>query len=274
MGSKRKPPNFKKLVRDAIKRCGSQEKLAHELHLGRTAISMWLTGSHKPKLEAVIALAKISPYPDRYFLWKLAGLDDRTIELAARDLLGEREAEPGERVPVPQVRLRSHGFEEVGRNLPFAPQVIPEKASPAYIIVDEELRSGGLAIGDILLLDTYVRDAKDPRPFWGEPVLIRFAPEPNHDYPEATYVGKLSIDRGGLKPYSLWVATLWPWPGFEIDREVGMVQRLAIGTWPETVDMKNPHPSEGEALEALRLRPGVSLIARVIGWFGPGMRKR
>jgi hypothetical protein len=274
MGSKRKPPSFKKLVRDAIKRCGSQEKLAQELHRGRTAISMWITGSHKPKLEAVIALAKISPYPDRYFLWKLAGLDDRTIELAARDLLGEREAEPGERILVPQVRPTSQGLEQIGHNLPFARQTIPEQASPGYITVDEELRSGGLAAGDILLLDTYIRDAKDPRPFWGEPVLIRFTPEPNLDYPDAIYVGKIWIDRGLARPYSLWAAVLWPWPGFEIDRDVGMVQRLGVGVWPETVDMKNPHPSEGEALEALRLRPGVSLLARVIGWFGPGMRKR
>jgi len=276
MGNKRRGPSFKKLLRDAIKREGSQEKLANKLGLGRTAIGAWLTGQAKPSVKAIVNLGNQSPFPDRLFLWKLAGLNEQALKGAAGEIVRESTTppDPSQTFLVPHVKPTAQGFEELGDALPVSTRAIPEGIVAGYMVVGEELKSIGLAPGDILLLDTHIRDAKDPRPFWGQPVLVAFGSGGRIDYPETVFLGRLSFEVMQSNLYSSWGAVLWPWPGCELDKESGLISRIGVGTWPANVDMRNPHPPRFAALDAIRLEPGTSIIARVVGWFGTGTCKR
>jgi hypothetical protein len=265
MKHRKKPAPFKSLLKKAIKRHGSQQKLADILKMGRTAVSAWLTGDNKPSVQALIELGNNSPFPDCLHFWGLAGLDDRSLLGAAREIAGAwaRPLESSETVLVPEVCLTTMGFQTGEGRLPIPVEAIPNRFTTAYVIVNELLAYSGRR-GDVLLLDTHIADGRDPKSFWDQVVIAKYGDADTTLF----FVGVLRFVKDPSQLYSRWSADLWPWPVAELFEDTRHVTTVNVGGWPEPVDMKSPHPSEAEARQRISLKNGWSILARVVGWFG------
>jgi transcriptional regulator with XRE-family HTH domain len=241
-----------------------QAAFAKKLGASRPALSAWETGTTPVPSEVLIRLGKLaSDDGARWWFWKQAGLDEKTMLRLAEKVFRERGGAPATEGEVIRVPPHSEtGEVSEGPPLALPVQCVPNPDSTRYLVLHKDSISPtvygeldpalhGLAVGDIVVFDESEKNAKD---LLGDIVLAEF-----EDYKPPSNVFFLGLLHFRLQApsTSLWEVALWP-PGWATGFEIG-----------ESKAPRDAKATFEEARANIRLYDRWRIRGRVICWLRP-----
>jgi transcriptional regulator with XRE-family HTH domain len=150
----------------------TQAEFAKCFGVTQSMISAWEAGRDVPSAEIWIKLGELSGYPDCYWFWQQAGLDQQKLLAATEQMLRDqiRDADSplleGQIVLVPRVHKTPQGLEPAGLPLAMPVEAIPNPLSTYCFQLDEVEAVG----------DTAGADGGSLSPFLGELILLEELP--------------------------------------------------------------------------------------------------
>jgi transcriptional regulator with XRE-family HTH domain len=165
----------------------SQVEFARLLGTTPPTISRWEAGKVIPPADVMIKLAVLAPNPDHAIRFLVeAGADRQAILRMAQRISEEVKA-----AILPQEIIESlmHGERQKAAErlaltpLPagVAPYLGPDLGPASYLIINSEFVGGMYGDGQIVIVDSDVKDPQDPQPFWRQIVLAEFPPYEERD---------------------------------------------------------------------------------------------
>jgi len=258
----------------------SQAELADILGVKQATVSAWEVEENPPSAEACFKLATLATKPEDSLLFlEFAGLGRQAMLSVANKILEERSApaKSGEVVRVSRFGETIEGREKPGPQVILPGELVPNRASTVYFVLDGKSASFMFAAGDIVVVDTSDAEVADLvlKPFFDKIVLMEFNADtlrkgmPYYHGPEGLFIGKLRLHRAPSGIGDSWETGLGP-----LDERF-RVHQFTVGQWrydyrydsnPPRYRAQDPDRAEELAPEEIRLYQGCRVAGVVIAW--------
>lgn len=268
-----------------LKRRQTQAEAAADLGVRQATFSDWesTNSDTTPSSESYIRLGNLSPYPNNFWFWKQAGIEEKAITPAVSRLLIERgEMAATKCVAVPPL--------QADKSQPITPEdfwnvdarLVPNAGAVVHWVVPADFHNKHVPLrtGDVVILDRSSIDASTVQPFLGKIILVEVTGKALEIEPKAMRP-HLGFDMGrlGITPHAIskahhlvmpYVGKLYPFdsPVLYLTPQAASDAQPVAG-WRPRHGLSEPEFTPALARKEMQLFPGCSILGRMLFWFRP-----